>query len=326
MIRELTVLTTACTDPWQNLALEAYLLDRVQPGTCMLYLWQNKNTVVFGRNQNAACECRLSLLLQDGGRAARRLSGGGAVYHDLGNLNFTFLLPSEDFDMDRQFQVLTGALEKFDIRAERSGRNDLTADEKKFSGHAFYHTGEKSCHHGTLMVSVDQNTMSRYLNVPPIKLKAKGVSSVRSRVVNLSDLNPQVRVPALQRALVESFEETYGASARIMQEEEIDPALLSSYILKFSSPEWIYGKNRPAQYSRQARFAWGTAQLDFSITDGCLSDPVLWTDSLETDFPERIGSLLSGVTACPEEVEKALIRGGEKRDLASDIASMFGES
>ena len=323
MIRELTVLITQSTDPWRNLALEEYLLDSVTPGSCTLYLWQNRRTVVLGRNQNADNECALPLLLSDGGKAARRLSGGGAVYHDLGNLNFTFLLPSEDFDTDRQNQVLITALRQFGIQAEQSGRNDLTADGRKFSGQAFYRTGGRSYHHGTLMVDVDRDQMARYLNVSPLKLKAKGVSSVRSRVINLIDLNPSLTVPDLRQALVAAFEDTFGLNAHVMPEAEIDERQLAPYIKKFSSPEWIYRESHPAQYSRQARFFWGTVRLDFSVRDDVLTDPALWSDGLEADFLEQVPALLTDVPAKPDAVRQALEDAGGGSAMAADIASML---
>ena len=127
MITKLRIYATTKTDPHLNLATEKHLMDITKPGECLLYLWQNKNTVVIGKNQNPWLECRTSLLEEEGGKLARRLSGGGAVFHDLGNLNFTFIMCKEDYDLDRQLSVIQTACAIAGIQAEKSGRNDILA-------------------------------------------------------------------------------------------------------------------------------------------------------------------------------------------------------
>ena len=134
MITKASFLLTQETNPYKNLALEEFLLMNCQPGECILYLWQNRNTVVIGRNQNCWKECNVSQLEKDGGFLVRRLSGGGAVYHDMGNLNFTFLVRKEDYNVDRQMNVIIRAMQLLGIHAEKTGRNDITADGRKFSG------------------------------------------------------------------------------------------------------------------------------------------------------------------------------------------------
>ena len=164
MIQQLKLYEGQSFDPQLNLAVEEYLLQTVEPDCCILYLWQNQNTVVIGRNQNAWKECRTTLLEEEGGHLARRLSGGGAVFHDLGNLNFTFLVPTDCYDLEKQLSVIQLACRSFGIEAVRSGRNDILAEGRKFSGNAFYQSGGRSYHHGTLLVDVDMTRMSRYLN------------------------------------------------------------------------------------------------------------------------------------------------------------------
>ena len=167
-------------DPWLNLSIEEYLLDNYARDNAVLYLWQNAHTVVIGRNQNAWRECRIENLERDGGKLARRLSGGGAVYHDLGNLNFTFLLPRLEYNLHRQLAVIVDAVKGLGIEANFSGRNDILAEGKKFSGNAFYHGRQASYHHGTVLIDVDMSRLSMYLNVSKAKMESKGVRSVAS--------------------------------------------------------------------------------------------------------------------------------------------------
>lgn len=210
MIRSLYVCRGRGTDPYENLALEEALLSRVGEGELILYLWQNERTVVIGKNQNPWKECRTALLAEEGGHLARRLSGGGAVFHDLGNLNFTFLMPEAEYALSRQLSVIELACRSLGVPVQRSGRNDLLADGRKFSGNAFYKHNGKAYHHGTLMVDVDLERVSRYLSPSRAKLAAKGVDSVRSRVVNLKELVPDLTVERLADALVDALLDVYA--------------------------------------------------------------------------------------------------------------------
>ena len=162
---DLVVIRTAHTSPYENLGLEQYLTGQAAPGQCILYLWQNRPTVVIGRNQNVWAECRPEAMEEDGVLLARRLSGGGAVYHDLGNLNFTFIARSALYSVPRHLEVILKSLSLLGIPGEISGRNDLTVRGRKFSGNAFYRSGDFCCHHGTLLVDADLTAMSRYLCV-----------------------------------------------------------------------------------------------------------------------------------------------------------------
>lgn len=324
MTNRLTVISTPRTDPYHNLALEEYLFHTAGPGECILYLWQNQRTVVIGRNQHAENECRIQALEADGGHLARRLSGGGAVYHDLGNLNFTFLAPTEDFDVTKQTQVIIQAVRAVGVCAEKTGRNDLMADGKKFSGHAYYHSGGKSCHHGTLMVSVDKDPLERYLNVSPLKLSARGIKSVRSRVCNLTDLEPSVTIDGLKAALIEAFSQVYDLPVGYLTEEGLNAERLAEGMARFASPGWKYGDVRPMEHSREARFDWGTVRVDFTLSGNIISDAMLWSDGLQADFLSQVPALLRNLP-----LEEAAILAHLSRDalpsiqIAVDIAALI---
>ena len=313
MLHSLYVIRSEQNDPRHNLALEEYLLHTVGPGQCILYLWQNQRTVVIGRNQHAENECRIQALEADGGHLVRRLSGGGAVYHDLGNLNFTFLVRTEDYDKDRQTDVILRAVQALGIQAEKNGRNDLTIDGQKFSGHAYYKTGRQCYHHGTIMVDVDMSPLEKYLNVSPLKLQAKGVQSVRSRVANLRDYIPGLSIPALEEALIAAFGQVYGLPMTIWKESDLDRTAIAEGQARFSQPEWIYGSSRPLEVSREARFDWGILRMDFSRADGVITEAALWSDGLEADFLSRVPTLLRG---CPLEETALRERLGQDPDSA----------
>ena len=180
----LKVIRTDCTDPYVNLAAEEYLTMNAEDGVMTLFLWQNAHTVVIGKNQNPWRECNVEAIKRDGIYLARRMSGGGAVYHDLGNLNFTFIAKDGLFDIARQTDVILLACRLLGINAVKTGRNDLTVTGRKFSGHAYFSSGGFNYHHGTIMMDVKGDDLSKYLNVSAAKLKSKGVESVRSRVTS----------------------------------------------------------------------------------------------------------------------------------------------
>ena len=157
---KLSCLSVDTCDPYGNLAMEEHLLSLAGEEEIILYLWQNRRTVVIGQNQNALREVNLARLGRDGGRLARRLSGGGAVYHDLGNLNFTFLVNKDEYSLEKQLQVIINAMGRLGLKAEKSGRNDILIDGKKFSGNAFYEQEKHCYHHGTIMVDVNKEILS----------------------------------------------------------------------------------------------------------------------------------------------------------------------
>ena len=248
------LITTDCKDPWRNLAVEEYLLETADD--TILFLWQNENTVVIGRNQNAWKECNISAMEQDGVKLARRITGGGAVFHDLGNLNFSFIASQQVYSLERQFGMIISALDSLGIGACLSGRNDILAEGFKISGNAFAHYRANSLHHGTLLVSADMSKLANYLTVSKDKLAAKGIASVRSRVANLCDFKPELTIPLLSMALARAFENDYG-KANILQSESIDAQKIDELEKRNSTWEWRMGKSPAFNVTVNNRFTWG---------------------------------------------------------------------
>ena len=274
-LRMVYYLETRSTDPYYNLAFEEYVLTHRTEGDYLL-LWQNDNTVVVGRNQNTAEEINADFVEAHHIRVVRRGTGGGAVYHDSGNLNFTFLTDARTYNLARQLEVITGALKSLGINAEKSGRNDILVDGRKVSGNAFYTSGGKKYHHGTLLIDVKTDEMAKYLTVSPLKLQAKGVSSVKSRVLNLKSVCPSLTVPVLQNALVRAFAEIYGSEPQHLSEADFDAAEVARYEAEFKSDAFRLGTRLPFTWQAEARFEWGS----FTLAARCRRrrfTPTLWT-------------------------------------------------
>ena len=295
MLETLTYIEGHGTDPYRNLALEEFLLFGCKEKECILYLWQNEKTVVIGKNQNAWKECRTEQLERDGGHLARRLSGGGAVYHDLGNLNFTFLVSGEYYDVKRQLSVIAGALEHLGLHIEASGRNDLLIDGKKFSGNAFYRHGEHCYHHGTIMLDVDKEKLGSYLTVSREKLKSKGVDSVRSRVANLRTYLPDLTIDDLKYALRQAFGEVYGLPVQERKLDDREKKEIESRAEYFRSWEWLYGRKIPFQHEITRKFPWGEVTIRFQVENGKIKDAAVYSDALKTGLIEALPNYLNGV-------------------------------
>lgn len=306
MIRRLNVHEANGYNPYRNLAIEQRLLETVEANTVTLYLWQNENTVVIGRNQNAWKECRTDLLEAEGGRLARRLSGGGAVYHDLGNLNFTFLVPTESYDLDRQLNVILSALRHLGMEAERSGRNDVLCQGRKVSGNAFYRQGERSYHHGTLLVRTDVERMQRYLNPSPLKWQGKGVDSVRSRVGNLTEYAPDVTILTLKQALLRAFSEEYGMQAERVSFSKEDEAEIQRLTERNGSFSWNYGSRAPCSVSLSGRFLWGSLTVELSLEKGRIERVQVYSDAMDWSLPETLQAAWSGVRFSSKDMMEAV--------------------
>ena len=323
MIDRIAIYESDGLDPYRNLAIEQHLLESVLGGCCLLYLWRNERTVVIGRNQNAWAECRTALLSEDGGHLARRLSGGGAVYHDLQNLNFTFLMQSEDYDLARQLSVIQRACALCGIETEVSGRNDLLAQGRKFSGNAFYHHEGRSYHHGTLLVDTDGEAMKRYLSLSKAKLQAKGVESVRARVVNLKELDPSITVETLKAAMKSAFSEVYGLP--VSAPPVLDETCIDELTKHYASDAWLFGQKLSFTFRCEQRFPWGGVELQFKVDRGVITDAKVYTDAMDDRLASKLESALIGSRLQKESVKTALQKPCIGQEQQEDLLDLIAD-
>lgn len=317
----LEIVHSKSNNPWFNLALEEFLFNNVKKDEVILYLWQNDNTIVIGKNQNPWKECRCKEFEVIGGRIARRLSGGGAVFHDMGNLNFTFIMHRDRFNIKRQLQVIIDAVKDFGIEAEFSGRNDITVQGKKFSGNAFYYDGEKAYHHGTLLVNSDINKMVKYLQVSKEKISSKGIDSVKSRVVNLNTLSNFISVDTLKKKLQASFLNIYDCSSveeYIADERMIDIQQLYD---KYSSWKWRYGETPEFDVSLENRFPFGNVDVNFSLHGGEITMVKIYSDALDYSFIDILSKQLTNTEFKKEAIQKSLREVRSKNSVIYEIAN-----
>lgn len=280
-------------DGWRNLATDEWLLDHLDEDELFLHCYINQNAVILGKNQNPWRECNLEAMDRDGVQLVRRVSGGGAVYHDAGNLNFSFIAGKGRYDVERQLDVILQAVRTLGIDCAFSGRNDLLAGGCKFSGNAFCQRGTICQHHGTLLIRADLNKLQRYLQVDPRKLQAKGVASVRSRVCNLSDLRPDLTVPVALRAVLQAFGRVYGDYAG-WKPTAADRAEIETYVERHRSWAWRLGQTPQFDLELDTRFDWGGLQLLLRLQAGKIARAEVYSDAMDPQLPETLRGVLEG--------------------------------
>ncbi|MEM1143613.1 MAG: lipoate--protein ligase [Pseudomonadota bacterium] len=309
MSKPLRILRTNITNPWFNLATENWIFRDLDPETETLFLWRNSETVVIGAYQNPWVECKVDQMEADGVFLARRQSGGGAVYQDLGNTNFTFLSTAEGYSTENNYQILINALSKLGITAEKSGRNDILVEGQKISGSAFRRTTNRSFHHGTLLIGADLAKLSDYLNPNPLKLEAKGIKSVRARVGNLSDFNTELDHEAVCAALMESFCEFHGETVEpewLDDEVLQNNSTLNTYYEEFADWDWRFGRTPEFNHKMEERFEWGLVTLHLQVKNAVIEDAKVFSDALDTDWLSLLQECLIKLRYSPESVRDHL--------------------
>ncbi|WP_447824557.1 lipoate--protein ligase A [Aeromonas salmonicida] len=323
----LRLLVSDSHDPLFNLAVEECIFRQMDPNQRVLFLWRNANTVVIGRAQNPWKECNTRRMEEDGVTLARRSSGGGAVFHDLGNSCFTFMAGKPGYDKSISTAIVLDALKLLGVSAFASGRNDLlvaTQDgERKVSGSAYRETHDRGFHHGTLLLDADLSRLANYLNPDPKKLAAKGISSVRSRVANLCELLPGLEHQQVSHALIEAFFAHYGAR---VSPEHISPTQLpdlpgfAETFARQRSWEWNFGHAPAFTHQLDERFDWGGVELHFDVEKGVIGRAQIFSDSLDPAPLDALAQRLVGVTYRSDAI--AALLGQLKTDFPARQAEL----
>ncbi|MNK94289.1 Lipoate-protein ligase A [compost metagenome] len=298
-MQKLKVFLSDSFNPHLNLATEEWIFHNLDPNQQVLFLWRNEETVVIGRNQNPWSECNLAQMKTDKLHLARRTTGGGAVFHDLGNTNFTFLSPKEGYKRDNNTHIIFEALKSFGITGEASGRNDLMIPfhdgPRKFSGSAYREKKDRAFHHGTLLMHADLSRLGNYLTPNPKKLQAKGKESVRARVANLNEIAPNINHDALVPVLIAAFEKFYNGKAEIesltLESLKLIPELKAQFD-QLSSWEWLYGNTLEFSHKMDDYMSLGFFDFQFKVEDGLIKDLKIFTDCL---YPHIIEELTEGL-------------------------------
>lgn len=269
------------TNPYFNLAAEEYVLKNFKEDCFML--WQNATSVIIGKNQNSLAEINLDYVNKNNIPVVRRLSGGGAVFHDLGNVNFTFITnDNDDFvNFEKFTKPIIGVLnDKLDIKAELSGRNDLTINDQKFSGNAQYNYENRVLHHGTLLFASSIANISDSLKVKASKFEGKSVKSVKSRVTNISShLNSPLTIEEFINLTMNYVQENNLSEGKIYNFSEEDIKNITNLCDdKYSTWDWNFGKSPKYNFNNEKRFKGGTVEINFNVVKGIIKDCKIYGD------------------------------------------------
>ncbi|MCC5934022.1 MAG: lipoate--protein ligase [Balneolales bacterium] len=309
------------TDPRINLALEEYALKNFREGQDFLLFYINEPSIIIGRNQNTLEEINHEYVEQNGIHVVRRMSGGGAVYHDLGNLNFSFIT---DYDMKslNNFAKFTGpvikVLRAMGVDAELSGRNDILAEGRKISGNAQYSTTKRMFSHGTLLFDTELGEVANALNVKMSKIQSKGHKSVRSRVANISEFlkEPITTTEFRARLLKGLFDERDDFETYRLTEAEWK-GVHELRDQKYGNWDWNYGRSPKFNIQRERRFPVGEIDLRLQVEKGVIEEITIFGDFFGKDPVAELQELLTGIRYDKAAITEALAE--------TEISRFFGD-
>ena len=298
------------TDPAFNLALEQYVFDALPRNKNYFFLWQNDNAVIVGRHRNTMAEVNEEYIKEKRIRVVRRLSGGGAVYHDLGNLNFTYIQDAASgiqLDLGMFCHPLAQAISALGANAEVNGRNDITIDGKKFSGNAQYVKEGRVMHHGTIMFDSDLSIAGLALTPDPEKVAAKGVKSVRSRMTTVSEhLSGDITLAQFKKLLLEKLFEGQPMEEYKLTESDI-AAIEKLRDERYATWEWNYGGSPACDLTRKKRVeGCGSVECRFHVKEGRITQAAFRGDFFSAKDPALLAERFIGLRPVAEDYRKAL--------------------
>ena len=313
----LQYLETGSTDPCYNLAFEQYVLEN-RKDSDWLILWQNANTVVIGLNQNTEEEVNRAFVEAHNITVVRRMTGGGAVYHDLGNLNYSFITDAgdtENLSIRRFTEPVCRALRAMGAEAESAGRNDILVGGKKVSGVAQRIAGKRILHHGTLLFDSDPEMIAGALQVDPSKFTSKSAKSVRSRVGMLRDCLPEgTDLQTFWQAILRELTPEGMQRASLSEEELAEIRRIAEE--RYRSWDWTWGRSPDYAVRRKRRFDGGSLEVRMDVHQGRIRDIVFYGDFMAMAPQTALAASLRGLRLEREELEKAL--------AAADLTPVFG--
>ena len=313
---KLQFLDLTTTDPAFNLAAEEFVFEKMPRDAMYVMLWQNDNAIIVGKHQNTLAQINEAFVREKGIKVVRRLSGGGAVYHDMGNLNYTIIADGDGaLDFGRFCRIVLDALARVGVKGELNGRNDMTIDGKKFSGNAQYAKQGRVMHHGTILFDSDSSVLAGALQVDEAKIKAKGVKSVRSRVTTVRPHLPKdMPLKQFKKVLLGSILTQFPGEEYVFTPEDI--AEIEKLSLRYRDWEWNYGKSPACDLVRKQRVeGCGTVEAYLSLDQGRIQQLQFRGDFFSAREPEGLAQRLVGLPLERQALAAAL--------LAEDVGSFF---